>query len=237
MVPLLIGVEASVGATDKTAAHAMVGLCIMCMFFLMAGTGRYRYLKWEGVKIGRKTDFITLAFHKYGGAVFIGLAWWNCWTGLCRIGPEDSEFQLVVFSNLHLGYDINAFGTIRDYVYGPYIAFVVLVFILSEVRQRKSANATHSIMKSGKGLWGDEDDSHLDTMTLETFLDVTRLGNALCVVDGRVLDISSFIDIHPGGPDLLRCKLFFFKSFCRRPPYLTVCFLFCIRRCPRVRHH
>ena len=37
MVPLLIGVEASVGATDKTAQHAVVGLIVMSLFFLMAG--------------------------------------------------------------------------------------------------------------------------------------------------------------------------------------------------------
>lgn len=204
MVPLLIGVEASVGATDKTNQHAVVGLIVMTLFFAMAGTGRFRYLKWEGHKIGKKTDFITLVFHKYGGAVFIGLAWWNCYTGLCRISPEDSEFQLVIFSNLHIGYDIHAFGTFRDYVYGPYIAFVALVFILAEIRQIKLADASQNALKSGKGLWGDDDDSHLDTMTLETFLDVTRLGNALCVVDGRVLDITNFIDTHPGGPELLR---------------------------------
>ena len=205
MVPLLIGVQASVGATNKTAEHSLVGLILMGVFFLMAGTGRYRYLKWEGSrKLGRKTDLITLVFHKYGGFLFVGLAWWNCYTGLVRIGPEDSNFQLVVFSSYSMGYNMDIFGNIRTYLYGPYVAFVALVFFIAEVRQRFLGDAQTAMKRIGR-LW-DDSDSDLETMTMETFLDVTRLGTALCVVDGRVLDITDFVDSHPGGPEVLRCK-------------------------------
>ena len=203
MVPLLIGVEASVGASDKTADHSLVGLIIMGVFFIMAGTGRYRYIKWQGQKIGKMRDFFSLIIHKYGGAVFIALSWWNCYTGLVRISPEDSNFQLVVLSSYSMGYDMNIFGFIKNYLYAPYLAFIIAVFFVAEARKRRT-NAKMTMQNAGS-LWND-DDSHLECMTMETFLNVTRLGNALCVVDGRVLDITDFVDNHPGGPDLLRCK-------------------------------
>jgi len=205
MIPLLIGVEASVGATsDKTQEHSLVGIFLMSVFFLMAGTGRFRYLKWQGHKIGKKTNLITRVFHKYGGMVIIGLAWWNCYTGLVRIGPEDSNFELVVLSSYSMGYDIDIFGFIRKYLYWPYLGFVILAFVVAEIRQR-SAGDVQSKMKHAGSLW-DDDGSDLETMTMETFLDVSRLGTSLCVVDDRVLDISEFIEHHPGGPEVLRCK-------------------------------
>jgi Cytochrome b5-like Heme/Steroid binding domain len=41
-------------------------------------------------------------------------------------------------------------------------------------------------------------------MTMDNFLEVTRMGTALCIVDGYILDITDFIDTHPGGRHLLR---------------------------------
>ena len=98
---------------------------------------------------------------------------------------------------------MDIFGAIRKYVYGPYIALVGIVFFIAEIRMRRSTTAQMKMQHAGS-LW-DDDGADLDTMTMETFLDVTRLGNALCIVDGRVLDLTNFINSHPGGPDLLRC--------------------------------
>ncbi len=81
MIPLLIGVEASVGASDKSQAHAIVGITMLFMLFVLVAAGRIRYLKWEGRKVGKRTDFVTKVIHKAGGYCFIGLAWWNCYTG------------------------------------------------------------------------------------------------------------------------------------------------------------
>lgn len=231
MIPLLIGVQASVGASDKTAQHSRVGLILMSVFIFIAAAGRFRYLKWEGQTLGKMTDFSTSVFHRYGGATFIGLAWWNCYTGLVRIGPEDSYAELVLFSTYSMGYvdhhlsgetvhphhaltfllsmfvryNMDIFGAIRKYVYGPYIAFVGTVFLIAEIRKRRSTTARMTMEHAGS-LW-DDDGTDLDSMNMETFLDVTRLGNALCVVDGRVLDLTNFIQNHPGGPDLFRCEL------------------------------
>jgi cytochrome b involved in lipid metabolism len=94
------------------------------------------------------------------------------------------------------------FGVIRQFIYGPYIAFVGLCFIVAEFRKYKSGNAATTMKDSGS-LWNNNVDT-LEPMTMGTFLDVTRLGTALCIVDGRILDITDFIDCHPGGPELLR---------------------------------
>ena len=94
------------------------------------------------------------------------------------------------------------FGVIRQFIYGPYIGFVGLCFIIAEYRRYKGGNAATTMKLSGS-LWKNNVDT-LEPMTMETFLDVTRLGTALCIVDGRILDITDFIDCHPGGPELLR---------------------------------
>jgi cytochrome b involved in lipid metabolism len=101
-----------------------------------------------------------------------------------------------------MGYDMPIFGQIKQYVYGPYIAFVVLCFMIAEFRRHRRGNVANAMSLHGR-LWGD-DDSKLEHMTMQAFLDVTRIGAALCVVDGRVLDVTDFIDNHPGGPELLR---------------------------------
>lgn len=75
MVPLLIGVEASVGATDKTQEHSFVGLSLLGVYFAMVFAGRVRYHKLQGRKVGRKTYFFSIVFHKYGGVLMVLLAW------------------------------------------------------------------------------------------------------------------------------------------------------------------
>lgn len=73
----------------------------------------------------------------------IGVAWWNCYTGLVRIGPEDSYFQIILLGNFPLGYDMDIFGFIRQYVFFPYIAIVCLVFVFAEARRYKNVNSSH----------------------------------------------------------------------------------------------
>ena len=208
MIPLLIGVEASVGATDKLAEHSLVGLTLMLVYFGMAFAGRIRYLKLEGKPIGRRTDLFSSIFHRGGGAIIVLLAWWNCYTGLVRIGPEDSHFAVVVLSSFPMGYDLPIFGQIRRFCFWPYISFIFLIFLIAEIRMRrydkKHRKNLEDVISGKDSVWEDCDTEGLERMTMETFLDMTRLGSQFCVVQGRVLDITNFMDIHPGGRDMLR---------------------------------
>ena len=209
MVPLLIGVQASVGATNKAQDHSIVGLILMIVYFFMAFAGRIRYLKLAGRKIGKKTDFCSLVLHKYGGFCIIGAAWWNCYTGLVRIGPEDSYVQAVVFSSIPLGYNLPVFGFIRKYLFFPYISCVCIIFALAEAKRRGLNGSSHikkmqAILTGETSLWDDLPSEDIEEMTMETFLDLTRMGTALCIVDNYVLDITEFMENHPGGQHLLR---------------------------------
>lgn len=103
----------------------------------------------------------------------------------------------------------SVFGFIKDHLFVPYIGFICLVFLAAEIHKIRLNGAMHEAklkeLKEGKSIW---DDQHLvdryDEMTMDKFLELTRLGSKLCIVDGRVLDISGFIDSHPGGRDMLR---------------------------------
>lgn len=209
MVPLLIGVEASVGASDKSQSHAVVGLSLMAVYFCTAFAGRIRYLKLIGRQVGRKADLISLLFHKFGGFAFVGAAWYNCYTGLVRIGPEDAYIQVVLGSTIPLGYEMPVFGFIQRYLFFPYIGFVCAIFVVAEIRVRLMNSSSHAeemqaMLKGKSTIWDDVPSELLEKMTMDNFLEVTRMGTALCIVDRYVLDITDFTDAHPGGQHLLR---------------------------------
>jgi len=209
MVPLLIGVEASVGATDKTQEHSFVGLSLLGVYFIMVFAGRVRYHKLQGKKVGRKTYFVSKIMHKYGGVVFLLLAWWNCYTGLVRIGPEDSYFQILLLSTYSMGYNLDIFGFIQQYIYFPYLGVVCLIFIVAEARLYRLNSSSHvsklqGILEGTNTIWEDDADKFLEKMTMDSFMEATKLGTMLCIVDGYVLDITSFVENHPGGQHLLR---------------------------------
>lgn len=209
MIPILVGVEASVGATDKSAEHAVIGLSLTGIVLPMFLAGRIRMLKLQGVKVGRRTARIAFAFHKFTGYCILFASWYNCYAGLIRISPEDSNLTLVLFSSVSLGYDVPVFGFIKDHLFVPYIAFVCLVFVAAEIHKLRLNGVFHENklkeVKDGKSIWDDQDDVDLfEEMTMDKFLELTRLGSNLCIIDGRILDISGFIDSHPGGRDMLK---------------------------------
>jgi len=209
MLPLLIGIEASVGATDKTQEHSFVGLILCGVYFFMVFAGRVRYLKLQGKKVGRKTYLLSFLLHKYGGAVMVLLAWWNCYTGLVRIGPEDSYFQVFLLSSFPLGYNLEIFGFIQQYVFFPYLGTVCFAFVVAEARRYRLSSSSHAsklqgILEGTNTIWEDDADKFLEKMSMDSFMEATKLGTILCIVDGYVLDITSFVENHPGGQHLLR---------------------------------
>ena len=48
-----------------------------------------------------------------------------------------------------------------------------------------------------------DDPTEYDQMGMEKFLELVKLGSPLCIVDGRVLDLTGFLEHHPGGSDML----------------------------------
>ena len=61
-----------------------------------------------------------------------------------------------------------------------------------------------------------EHDEDLPEISVDMFLTLTKLGSALSIVDGYVIDIGNFMDVHPGGTNVLR-----FAIGCDISPYVV----------------
>ena len=59
-----------------------------------------------------------------------------------------------------------------------------------------------------------EDEKDMAKMSIETFLFLTKHDNALSIIDGYVVDIGTFMDVHPGGTNVLQ-----FAVGCDITPY------------------
>ena len=59
-----------------------------------------------------------------------------------------------------------------------------------------------------------EDKNDMAKMSTETFLFLTKHGNALSIIDDYVVDIGTFMDVHPGGTNVLQ-----FAVGCDITPY------------------
>ena len=95
------------------------------------------------------------------------------------------------------------FGVIQRYVFWPYAALVVVAFAVAEAYR---GHAFDSFKKYGDNaiIWGDMDLSTLDPMTSVQFNEATHYGKQICIVNGCVVDISEFMDRHPGGKRIMR---------------------------------
>ena len=103
-----------------------------------------------------------------------------------------------------LGYDLEFFGFFRKYIFFPWLGCVILTFIVTEARVRLAKNLEEKIMIGTGNDLTCANYEDLPLMSLETFLFMTRHGSELSIIDGHVVDISSFIEHHPGGANVLR---------------------------------
>lgn len=214
----LVSVEGtSFGTVDggsSTSPHKVVGLTIVALVGFQVVTGELRRTR-ELSKVVKQKWLEQAVFrsHRFGGFALIALSWWNCYTGFVQIGPyEGDDVDLTMFSShtTSLGYDLEFFGFFRQYIFFPYIAVVCLIFLVTEFLQRRSRGTEHvlraeRVRKGTESIWGDRPfDGGLQTMQVETFLELTRNGSAFCIADGYVIDVGSFAETHPGGTRVLR---------------------------------
>lgn len=211
MIPIILGVEFAVGATRHRQEHSIVGIGITVAILFMFVAGKIRYSQLTGQKVGKRTAIFAYRFHKITGYTILLCSWWNCYTGLVRISPSDSFFQVIVLSSFSLGYDIPVFGWIKQHLYWPQLGLICLVFLAVELwRQYKNGKGHLQQLEdatAGKIIFVTTFDQkfseNLEEMTVEDFLEQTRLGSMLCILDGHVLDVSEFAEYHPGGANLL----------------------------------
>lgn len=93
---------------------------------------------------------------------------------------------------------------------------IFLVFIVTEVRTSLANKLQVKTIAEKGSFLNLDNEKDLPSMSLETFLFLTRHGSELSIIDGHVVDISAFIGIHPGGANVLR-----FASGSDITPYFT----------------
>ncbi|KAL9189115.1 hypothetical protein ACHAXT_011605 [Thalassiosira profunda] len=213
----LVSVEGtSFGTVDAESStfskHKSFGLGIMVAVAFMVITGELRRKR----TLAKRTKSMALEraviiSHRCGGLILTGCAWYNCYTGLVQISPYESDSVEVTFFSsrtVSMGYDLEFFAFIKQYLFFPWLAVVILTFVITEVRARREnlfgkSNNVEAVVQ-GTGSLLAMDDKDLPEMTVDNFLFLTRHGSALSLVDGYVIDIGSFIDVHPGGANVLR---------------------------------
>lgn len=109
----------------------------------------------------------------------------------------------MVLSSYSIGYDVPIFGYIKDSVYWPYLGMVCLIYAVAEMRKRVLNRMMHN--QTATKIWDSETDDpqDYDEMGMDKFLELVKLGSPLCIIDGRVLDLTGFLEHHPGGSDML----------------------------------
>ena len=116
---------------------------------------------------------------------------------------EADLVEITLLSTFTLSSGLSIFTIFREYLFYILIGLVCLVFVVTEYRNqsiRRIEGKKDEIL--GDGIF--EGVSGVNEMTLETFLDLTRQGSPLCIVDGYVIDIGTFMTYHPGGSRVLR---------------------------------
>ena len=104
-----------------------------------------------------------------------------------------------MFLSIKLGYNLPMFSKFRVYIFFPYLGVVIAIFIIVEIRTK------YLTIKSGvDGLKSkiievlEDESGSLETMDAKTFLELTKHGSQLCIINGYVIDYTDFADYHPG---------------------------------------
>jgi len=120
---------------------------------------------------------------------------------------EGDLLEITWFSSFTTSSGVGFFSFFRKFVFYPLVVIIVLIFILSEYllyRAKLSPKAAKDDDIGRARIFDETFGSSKAEMTIETFLDLTRQGSPLCIVDGYVIDIGDFISYHPGGSRVMR---------------------------------
>ena len=116
--------------------------------------------------------------------------------------------EITWFSTFTTSSKFNFFTVVRRYFFFPWLACLCLIFFITEYRQVLETRFKHKkkVESFSNSILNDKTLSSINTkvITVESFLDLTRKGSPLCIVDGYVIDIGNFMTYHPGGSRVLR---------------------------------
>ena len=121
----------------------------------------------------------------------------SCYTGLEEkmIAYEDDVVEITWLSTHTTTSEMRFFAVFRQYIFFPWIAAICIIFIMTEIRHRRTVGSKHlrrvaAVRRGSLSLWGSvADGKGLQEMTINNFLQLTRQGSPLAIVDGLVIDI------------------------------------------------
>jgi hypothetical protein len=103
-----------------------------------------------------------------------------------------------------MGYDLEFFGFFREYLFFPWLAIIVSIFLVTEARARFANKRQWETIARKGNILNLAINKVLPELSMDSFLFLTRHGSELSIIGGYVVDISTFVAVHPGGANVLR---------------------------------
>ncbi|CAM9198778.1 unnamed protein product [Choristocarpus tenellus] len=215
VIPLGVTAIAASSGGGHNSPHAHLGYFMISAVVLQLFTGWLRTRALEA-KNANFSIFhrVNKYVHIWSGRAAILAGFVQCGRGLSLVSAEDS----LIFEAVDLGFELGSFGLVQRLIFPIWMGFLAFLFLIFEIRKQMQKyhrkgktscgcmNPNYSPNESQNSMGMDRLMPRTDEVPIYTtteFNEKVLNGRRWIIVDGAVIDVSSFAQRHPGGARLI----------------------------------